>query len=171
MKYTRGQSRLERAFAIEVESKWSESFKGTFSEAARGLRLIEHKYVVALADNPALVLEIKRRVAEHLLKLSLSHRCPVRVCREKLKANIRLGFSDSWREVHFRILYAQELLLRGSRIAGSRMLAKIDSLICGLEKRGGKYNKIEAETHRAWVRRIKSQVGEKTDLASAITVK
>lgn len=159
MRYTRNQYRLERAFAIEVESKWLESLKGTFSEAVRDLRRIERKYVVALGDNPALALEIRRRVAEHLLKLALFHKCPIRACAYRLKANLDLGFSDSWREVHFRILYAEALLSRGSSIAGTRMLRKARGLIRGLEKKGGRYNKSEAETHGAWIRRVESAGG------------
>ena len=160
MKHTRSQSRLVRAFTKEIESRLWNSPKGTFGEFARDLRRIERKYVVALEDNSALALEIRRRVAEYLLQSSVAHGCALRLCKEKLKRNLQLGFTDGWREVHFRTMFAEALVQRGGLRAGKRMLAEARNLTSELEKKGAKENKSQAETYRTWMSRLETALGE-----------
>jgi hypothetical protein len=160
VKRRRNQTRLENVFAREIETLWIASIEGTFREFARNLRGLERKYVAAVEHDPIFVLEIKRRVAEYMLEASISRGCAPRLCREKLKENLRLGFTDRWREVYFRLQYAEAFRLRGSSKLAMRMVGEVSNLIGGVERKGPKYDKSQAKIYRAWAARIEAAIVE-----------
>jgi hypothetical protein len=157
MTFALDRNRLGLAFAKEIEACWSASFQGTYSDFARDLRRIERKYVVALKNEPPYALEVRRRAAEYMLQSAIAHKCTIRLCSEKLKRNLQLGFTDRWREVHFRLMYAEALLMRGNSRTAIRMVGEVINVIGELEKEGRKYDKRQAEVYRTWVSRIEAE--------------
>src|SRR6185437_10977209 len=128
----------------------------TFREFARRLRAIEHKYLPAINNDAVFALELRRRVAENMLEASIVHKCSLRFCMKKLNENFSLGFSNRWREVHFRLRYAEAFLVRGSSRTAMRMACEADNLISDLTRTNGRYGKMQAETYRTWVARIQA---------------
>ena len=161
MKLTGDQTRHARAFAREVDALWMGALNGTFREFARRLRAMERKYLAALKNDAVSTLEVRRRVAENILEASIFHKCTLRFCMEKLNENFRLGFSNRWREVHFRLRYAEASLLRGSSKTAIRMVCEVADLISDLERTNRKYDKMQAETYRVWVARIDAAIEER----------
>jgi hypothetical protein len=93
------------------------------------LRRMENKYCRKLADEPRLKLELKRRIAETLLEMSLCRGRRIASCRARLNALARLGFTDIERKARYHLLYARAALERGhSQIAfdvASRMVLEV----------------------------------------------
>jgi hypothetical protein len=156
MTVAQSRNRIELAFAKEVDACLLASSERTYSEFARDLRGIERKYVLALHDDPPHALEIRRRVAELTLDAAVLRNCSIRLCKEKLKRNLRLGFTDKWREVHSRLMYAEALLSRQKYKAAMRLTEELLNVISQVEKKGSKYDKKQAKTYKAWISRIRA---------------
>lgn len=85
----------------------------TYRQKLVQLRLLERKHCRILAKQPRLQREIKRRIAETLLELSVLRGCDIATCRTKLKALERLGFSSIELKSHFVLRYARTALKQG----------------------------------------------------------
>jgi hypothetical protein len=77
------------------------------------LRRIEDDFCRRLANEPRFKLEVKRRIAETLLDLSISRGRSIATCRTRLKALTELGFSDIEQKAHHHLMYARAALERG----------------------------------------------------------
>jgi len=115
--------------------------------AIRKFRALEKSYVNQLHDYPELALEIRRRVAEMLLDLTLVHDCKLQTCRAALKKLKVLGWSEWDKRLHFQLLYARGTFARGhlgvakriARKAVEEIEARLDELEKQTNRRGRKY--------------------------------
>ena len=77
------------------------------------LRRVENEYCRKLAKEPRLKLEVKRRIAETLLDMSISRGRRIAGCRARLNARAKLGFTDIEQKAHYHLMYARAALERG----------------------------------------------------------
>lgn len=138
---------IEQAFAHESSWLYFQSMSAGHGTAIRKFRYLEKTYVSQLYDYPELALEIRRRVAEMLLDLTLVHGCKLPTCRATLKKLERLGWSEWDRKLHFQLLYARGTFARGhsgvakkiAREAAAEIQARLDELEKRTNRRGRKY--------------------------------
>jgi hypothetical protein len=116
---------IGRAFAGDVEWKLFGAGTKSYGEIAKDLGALEKHYVSKLKHHPALVLEIRRRIAENKLEQALLHRCPLSLCNARLKVLSNLGFDTVERKAHFYLLFARGALARGNKSAARRMTSQI----------------------------------------------
>lgn len=86
------------------------------------LRRLEIEVCRGLARQPRLQLEVKRRIAESLLDMSIaeslldmsiSGRRRITTCRSKLRRLAKLGFTDIEQKAHYHFIYARFALEEG----------------------------------------------------------
>jgi hypothetical protein len=77
------------------------------------LRRLEIEHCRQLAKRPLLQLEIKRRIAETLLVMSISRRHRIASCRARLNSLRKLGFSNIEQKAHYHLIYARTALEQG----------------------------------------------------------
>jgi hypothetical protein len=77
------------------------------------LRRVENEYCRRLANEPRLKLEVKRRIAETLLDMSISRGRRIASCRARLNALAKLGFTNIEQKAHYHLMYARAALERG----------------------------------------------------------
>jgi hypothetical protein len=121
---------IGHAFAMDVEWKMIGAATISYVDVIRSLRNLERHYLARLHDHPEFALEIRRRIAENELEQALIHGCALPVCRAKLRAALRLGFSNVERKAHFHLLYARGALARGhkrvARRSSSEMVVELE---------------------------------------------
>jgi hypothetical protein len=108
-----------KALALEVANAGSLSYRA----AAARLRRLERSFLPMLPAKSADALEVRRRIAEQIYHQALSHGCSPAVCRAKLRALSRLGFTDVERKAHFFLLDARAALSRGDKSLARRTAA------------------------------------------------
>ena len=146
-----------KKFAHEVEGLWLASPGISFEDLLRSLRHIRTKYLMELEGDAKATLEIKRRISEYALEFALSHGCSLTVCRGKFRECQSLGFTDSFREAHFCLLYAESIAERGHRRAALTVSRKTIALL-DLASKGRKAKNEQVQTYRKWAQRIVSKV-------------
>jgi hypothetical protein len=77
------------------------------------LRRIETEYCRKLASKPRLKLEVRRRIAETLLDMSISRGRTLKTCRVRFKALLKVGFTDIEQKAHHYLIYGRAALDRG----------------------------------------------------------
>ena len=86
---------------------------GTQRQKVAQLRRIEDEFCRRLASKPRLKLEVKRRIAETLLDMSISRGQALATCRARFNALARLGYTDTEQKAHYYLIYARAALERG----------------------------------------------------------
>jgi len=86
---------------------------GTERQKIAQLRRIEDEYCRRLADEPRLKLEVRRRIAERLLDISISRGRTLATCRVRFNALAKLGFTDIEQKAHYYLIYSRAALERG----------------------------------------------------------
>lgn len=79
------------------------------------LHRLEEEYCYRLAKRPRFALEVKRRIAETLLRMSVTHGRSVATCRARLKSLSKLGFTNIEMKAHYHLIYARAALRQGHR--------------------------------------------------------
>src|SRR5260370_9342550 len=97
---------LGREFGSSVGSLLSAKGIGYRILAAR-LRNLESVYVRRLGRNKRLAREIRRRVAETLLKEAICRGCSFEDCRKRMKSLSRLGFITNQSKSTHLLIYAE----------------------------------------------------------------
>jgi hypothetical protein len=113
------------AFARSLDWEMTRADTISYSEVVSSLRKLEKRYVGQLREHPKFARELRRRIAEKLLEQAILHGCNLSVCRARLNAAVRLGFTDVEQSAHYRLLYAKGALARGHRRVAYRMAAAI----------------------------------------------
>src|SRR5262252_9610457 len=100
------------------------------------LRRIENEFCRRLAHKPLLKLEVKRRIAEMLLDMSISRGQTLATCRARFNALAKLGYTDTEQKAHYFLIYARAALERKHpRIAGNLIRIIIPELQRSLRRR------------------------------------
>ena len=86
---------------------------GTQRQKIGQLQRIENEFCRRLAREPRLRLELKRRIAETLLDMSISRGQTLATCRARFKGLVKLGFTDIEQKAHYHLYYARAALERG----------------------------------------------------------
>ena len=121
-----------RSFALEM----TRAAKIGYGEVVRSLRGLEREYVPQLDGHPKFAKELRRRIAEKLLEQAILHGCKLSVCRARLNAASRLGFTDLEQSAHYRLLYAKGAFARGhKRVAYQTATAIASDLERSLRRR------------------------------------
>ena len=79
------------------------------------LHRLEAQHCGMLAKQPRLQLEVKRRIAETLLDMSISRGRKIASCRVRLKSLERLGFTNIEEKAHYHLIYARTALQQEHR--------------------------------------------------------
>ena len=109
---------------------------GTERQKIARLRRIETEYCRKLASAPRLKLEVRRRIAETLLDMSISRGRSLKTCRVRFKALLKVGFTDIEQEAHHYLIYGRAALERGHpRIADNLARRMIRDLRRSLRQR------------------------------------
>ena len=77
------------------------------------LRRIESEYCGKLTSEPHLRLEVKRRIAETLLDMSITRGRSLKTCRMRFNALLKVGFTDIEQKAHYYLIYGRAALERG----------------------------------------------------------
>jgi len=100
------------------------------------LRRIEDEFCRRLANKPRLKVEVKRRIAETLLDMSISQGQTLATCRVRFGALAKLGYTDVEQKAHYCLIYARAALERGHpRIADNVTKNMIPELRRSLRRR------------------------------------
>lgn len=86
---------------------------GTERQKIARLRRIENEYCRKLASAPRLKREVKRRIAETLLDMSISRGRSLKTCRVRFNAVLKAGFTDIEQKAHCYLIYGRAALERG----------------------------------------------------------
>lgn len=86
---------------------------GTERQKIAQLRRIESEYCRKLANEPRLKRELKRRIAETLLDMSISRGRSLKICRVRFNALAKVGFTDIEQKAHYYLYYGRAALERG----------------------------------------------------------
>ena len=85
----------------------------SYRAVATHLKKIERVFVKQLQGRPRYALEVRRRIAEHLLKEAVRLKCSFRLCRERMKALEGLGFSSiETKSIHY-FIYSKAAMHHG----------------------------------------------------------
>jgi len=107
-----------------------------YAEVVSSFRRLEKHYVAELGKHPMLARELRRRIAERLLEQAILHGCNLAVCRARLNAAARLGFTDVEQSAHYRLLYAKGAFSRGHKRVAVRTAEQVrDELRRSLRRR------------------------------------
>lgn len=105
-----------------------------------GLHRIEDEFCRRLAHKPRLKLEVKRRIAETLLDMSISRGQTLSTCRARFNALGKLGYTDTEQKAHYFLMYARAAVERGHpRISANLSHAMILELRRSLRRRPQTY--------------------------------
>jgi len=109
---------------------------GTQRQKIEQLRRIEDEFCRRLAHKPRLKVEVKRRIAETLLAMSISRGQTLSTFRGRFNALAKLGFTDVEQKAHYFLIYARAALEHGHpRIAGNITNGMIRELRRSLSRR------------------------------------
>lgn len=109
---------------------------GTQRQKVAQLRGIEDEFCRRLAHKPRLKLEVKRRIAETLLDMSISRGQTLATCRARFNTLAKLGYTDIEQKAHYFLIYARAALERGHPlIAGNLTRTMILDLRHSLRRR------------------------------------
>jgi hypothetical protein len=95
------------------------------AEMDRALRNLEKCYVKQLERHPDLALEVRRRIAEQLLDQAVLRGSSLSVCRARLNAASKLGFTNLEKRAHYHLLYAKGAFARGHKRVANRVAVAI----------------------------------------------
>lgn len=115
------------AFARSLALETTRASTISYAEVVRNLRRLEREYVAQLEKHPRYARELRRRVAEKLLEQAILHGCNISVCRARLNAATRLGFTDVEQSAHYRLLYAKGAFARGHKQVACRTAKAVAS--------------------------------------------
>ena len=85
------------------------------------LRRIEDDFCCRLARNPDLKLEVKRRIAETLLDMSISRGQTLATCRARFNTLAKLGYTDTEQKAHYVLIYARAAFDKGHPRIGANL--------------------------------------------------
>jgi len=109
---------------------------GTQRQKVAQLRRIEDDFCHRLAHNSHLRTELRRRIAEQLLDMSISRCQAFATCRARFNALAKLGYTDTEQKAHYFLIYARAALERKHpRIAGNLIRTMIPELQRSLRRR------------------------------------
>jgi hypothetical protein len=77
------------------------------------LRKIERVFVQRLQGKPRCALEVRRRIAEYLLKEAVRLKCSFRICRDRMQTLKALGFSSVETKSFHYFIYARAAMQGG----------------------------------------------------------
>jgi hypothetical protein len=130
-----------------------------YSEVVRSLHRLEREYVPQLHGHPKFARELRRRIAEKLLEQAILHGCKLAVCRGRLTAAARLGFTDLEQSAHYRLLYAKGAFARGhKRVAYRTAKAVAGDLERSLRRRKSLLGKHLLKLTKEYLDHIQAQV-------------
>jgi hypothetical protein len=89
------------------------------------LSQIEDEYCRKLANRPKLKVEVKRRIAETLLDMSISRGRSLATCRVRFNALAKLGFTDIEQKAHYHLIYGRAALERGHHHIADHVASKM----------------------------------------------
>lgn len=101
----------ERDFATARDTIVASSL--TDRQKVAALRGLEVEHCRKLPKQPRLQLEVKRRIAETLLDMSISRGCKIASCRARLNSLKKLGFTNIDQKAHYHLIYARRALEQG----------------------------------------------------------
>jgi len=113
------------AFSRSLALETTRAATISYAEVVGNLRRLEKEYVRQLEGYPKFARELRRRVAEKLLEQAIFHGCKLSVCRARLNAASRLGFTDVEQSAHYRLLYAKGAFARGHKRVAYRTAAGV----------------------------------------------
>jgi hypothetical protein len=114
-------------FARSLALEMTRAATISYGEVVRSLRRLEREYVPQLDGRPKFARELRRRIAEKLLEQAILHGCKLSVCRARLNAAARLGFTDVEQSAHYRLLYAKGAFARGHKRVAYRTATAVAS--------------------------------------------
>lgn len=122
----RGRGRLkgiEAAFVQATSNAFVYAYTSDLSYRAVAIHLkrIEGVFVQQLRGKPRYALEVRRRIAESLLKEAIRLKCSFRLCRERMQALKRVGFSSIETQSTHYFIYAKAALRQGHYQVALRM--------------------------------------------------
>lgn len=117
------RARIERDFAKALDTEVVKAGGIGYRSVVTRLRRLERSFLSMLPVKSADALELRRRIAEQIYQQALSHNCSPALCRAKLRALTRLGFTDVERKAHFYLLDARAALSRGEKPVARRTAA------------------------------------------------
>jgi hypothetical protein len=85
----------------------------THRQKVAQLRRIEDEFCHRLSHKPSLKLELKRRIAETLLDMSISRGQTFATCRARFNALAKLGYTDTEQKAHYVLIYARAAFDKG----------------------------------------------------------
>ena len=91
------------AFLYAYTSDLSLSYRGVVTH----LKRIERAFVKQLQGRPQYALEVRRRIAENLLKEAVRLKCSFRLCRDRMQGLETLGFSNIETKSTYYFIYAK----------------------------------------------------------------
>jgi hypothetical protein len=89
------------------------------------LRRLEDAHCRRLAKDAHLRLEVKRRIAESLLNMSIFGGRNIATCRKRFNALFELGFTNIEQKAHFHLIYARAAIKQGHPQMASTLAAKM----------------------------------------------
>ena len=150
------------AFAHSLGWEMTRARTLTYAEVVNNLRSLERQYVGQLQKHPEFALELRRRIAEKLLEQAIFHGCKLSVCRARLNAASRLGFTDIEQSAHYRLLYAKGAFDRGHTLVAYRTTTTIArDLECSLRRRRSRLGKHLLTLTREYMNHIERSEGQR----------
>jgi hypothetical protein len=128
--------RIEHDFAKALALEVAKAGTITYRAVVARLRHLERSYLAMLPAKSADALEVRRRIAEQVFQQALFHDCSRAVCRAKLRALSKLGFTDLERKAHFYLLDARAALSRGDKTLARKTAATMIRELENAPKRG-----------------------------------
>jgi hypothetical protein len=104
---------IGREFAHAFDQVFLGLSRVSYAESVRILLGIEAEYMAQISNHPELALELRRRTAERILEQALVHGCTLTECRKKLSYAEGLGWSNIEARLHFHLIYARGMVVRG----------------------------------------------------------
>ena len=110
-----------------IESEFVKARTAVFISAATQrqkvaqLRRIQDEFCRRLARNPGLKLEVKRRIAETLLDMSISRGQTLATCRARFNALAKLGYTDTEQKAYYVTIYARAASDKGHPRIGANL--------------------------------------------------
>lgn len=98
---------------LRVWKTFARTRERSFVDVAADYRRVEAEFTARAGEDEAtqdLVLSVKERIADHLLKAATILEQPFEVCREAWNEVVRLGFSDLWEQCWMARRYAEACL-------------------------------------------------------------
>jgi hypothetical protein len=118
---------LSRELGSVIDRVHAEIDASQLDTLAARLKSIEANFISRVGNDPTLILETKRRIAEANFLVAIRKNGPFELC-EKLFREIRqLGFSNHYTELSFHIILARRCLQSGRLTEGIHLLEPFEN--------------------------------------------